>query len=220
VKKQAPAPAPAAHGVRGNIDTTYHTQQRDMFTSGLAAQIGVYAYAVWNAIKYHSDFQTGKSWPGIRHLAEITGVSKASVEKAIDTLVQAHLLRVTKRGQRNVYVARERLDVRVGDRVICTIAIDYVPARMRERLEQLKSASAGEIEAADVWAEVELIPGPGLSLDASSGTYKGALRADEVPAADALVTQAAAAAVAHDARAHLKAIADQMRSSPAKSPKK
>jgi len=33
--------------VQGDIDTTYHTQQRDMFASGLAAEIGVNAFAVW-----------------------------------------------------------------------------------------------------------------------------------------------------------------------------
>ena len=55
--------APAPKGVRGDLDATYITQQRDMFASGLAAQIGVYAYTVWSAIKYHSDFQTGQSWP-------------------------------------------------------------------------------------------------------------------------------------------------------------
>ena len=45
--------------IRGDIDTTYHTQQRDMFASGLAAEIGVNAFAVWHAIKSHADFQTG-----------------------------------------------------------------------------------------------------------------------------------------------------------------
>ena len=38
--------------LRGDLDTTYQTQQRDMFTSGLAASIGVNAFAVWHAIKY------------------------------------------------------------------------------------------------------------------------------------------------------------------------
>ena len=57
-KKKDTAPAAAA-GISGDVDTTYMTQQRDMFSSGLAAQIGVYAYTTWCAIKYHSDFQTG-----------------------------------------------------------------------------------------------------------------------------------------------------------------
>ena len=62
-----------ATGVTGDIDTTYYTQQRDMFASGLAAEIGVNAFAVWHAIKSHADFQTGVSWPGIRRLMLLTG---------------------------------------------------------------------------------------------------------------------------------------------------
>ena len=170
-----------ASGVRGDIDTTYHTQQRDMFASGLAADIGVHAFAVWHAIKSHADFQSGVGRPGIRRLVELTGSSDKTVQAAIKKLVDAHLLRVTKKGQKNVYVARERMDVRVGDRVICTVVIDFVPSKMRERLAKLKGATAGEIESEDVWAEVELIPGPGLVMDLKTGTFKASLRADEVP---------------------------------------
>ena len=120
-------------GFRGDIDTTYHTQQRDMFSSGLAAEIGVHAFAVWHAIKSHADFQTGVAWPSIRRIVELTGCADKTVQAAIKTLVAAHLLRVSKKGQRNIYVARERMDVRVGDRVICTVVIDFVPKSVEER---------------------------------------------------------------------------------------
>lgn len=172
---------PAA-GLRGDIDTTYMTQQRDMFESGLVAEIGVNAYAIWNAIKCHADFETGVAWPGIRRLVEMCGISNMTVQGAIKTLQAAHMLRVKKRGRRsNEYVARERMDIRVGNRVICTVVVDYVPATMRARLARLKGASTGDLSAEDVWAEVELIPGPGLKLDEATGTFKTSMRADEVP---------------------------------------
>ena len=98
----APNPFPS---VQGDIDTTYHTQQRDMFASGLAAEIGVNAFAVWHAIKSHADFQTGVAWPGIRRLMLLTGLSTDPVQAAIKRLVDNHLLRVSKRGQKNIYVA-------------------------------------------------------------------------------------------------------------------
>lgn len=203
--------APAPKGVRGDLDATYITQQRDMFASGLAAQIGVYAYTVWSAIKYHSDFQTGQSWPGIRHLSALTGIADKTVQNAIKTLEAAHLLRVTHKGRRNVYVARERMDVRVGDRVICSIAVDYVPAQMRQRLEALRGATSGEIAAADVWAEVELIPAPGMEHDAKTGTYKGRMRADEIPSKSDL----AQAKSVQDAREKLRLQAAEMKASAA-----
>lgn len=60
---EIPSSGRAFSSIQGVIDTTYHTQQRDMFVSGLAAEIGVNAFAVWHAIKSHADFQTGIAWP-------------------------------------------------------------------------------------------------------------------------------------------------------------
>lgn len=195
--------------IRGDIDTTYHRQQRDMFSSGLAADIGIGAYAIWNAIKSHSDFNTGDSHPGIRRLASLTGMSINPVQDAIKKLEKFHLLRVVKRPRKtNHYVARERMDVRLGNRVICTIVIDYIPSQMRERLEKIKAATKGEIDAADVWAQVEIIPGPGLKLDESSGTFQGTMRADEIPQQ---LTRADALAKRQDVRQALKQAANEMR---------
>jgi len=187
--------------VRGAIDTTYQTLQKDLFTSGLAAEIGVYAFAVLSAIKAHADFQTGDCWPGIRKIASLIGCSKSVVEAAILKLESEHLLRVDRRRKVNHYVARERLDVRVGGRVICTVVVDYVPASMRERLAQLRRAAAGDLEGEDVWARVEVLPGPGMAFDEQRGAFSGRLLADEVPAA---------AAAEH--RARLQTIAQEMRS--------
>lgn len=200
----------ATSKIQGEIDTSYLTAQRDMFASGLVAEIGPSAFAVWHGIKMHANFQTGESYPGIRRLAEITGMTPPTVQVALKTLVANHLLRIRRKGQKNIYIARERLDIRVGARVIALVCVDYVPATMRERLALLKKASSGQIDAEDVWAEVELLPGPGLTLDASTGTFKGKLRADEVPAE---ITDKPSA---KEVRASLKQLADQMRKPPKK----
>lgn len=171
----------ATNQLTGSIDTTFVTMQRDMFTSGLAAEIGVAAFAVWHGIKFHSDFNNGESYPGIRRIAEITGTAPSTVQIAIKVLVEKNLLRVKKKGQKNIYVPRERMDVRVGGRVIATVVIDYVPIEMRQRLAQLKDATSSEIDGADVWAQVDLLPGPGMVLDKSKGTFSGSMRADEIP---------------------------------------
>jgi hypothetical protein len=194
------------------IDTTYHTQQRDMFASGLAAEIGVYAYAVWNAIKAHSDFNTGDSYPGIRKLCKLTGISDQKVQSSIKDLEAAHLLRVVKKVRKtNHYVARERMDVRVGSKVICTVVVDYIPAQMRVRLAQLKSALAGDLSKEEVWAQVELIPGPGMKLDSSSGTLKSDVRADQIFQQLNHGESAVMLGSREEAREKLKQIADQMR---------
>lgn len=197
--------------IQGAIDTTYHTQQRDMFTSGLAAEIGPNAFAVWHAIKSHADYQTGVAWPGIRRLMMLTGLSTDPVQAAIKKLVANHLLRVSKRGQKNIYVTRERMDVRVGDVVICSIATDFVPSTMRERLAKLKRSTAGDLEAADVWAEVELIPGPSLRQVSPGENFKTSLLADQIPANAPHLEASACPSTPTQARIQLREIANQMR---------
>ncbi len=201
--------------IQGDIDTTYTTHQRDMFTSGLVAEIGPSAFATWHAIKWHADFQTGQSYPGIRRIAEITGMSTPTVVTAIKILKSKNLLRVSgKRGQQDVYVARERLDVRVGGRVICTVVVDFVPAEMRERLALLKKAGSGNLDAEDVWAQVDLLPGPGMVLDKATGTFSGEMLADEVP--EQVPVQPPTMKSVAEAKAALKQIANQMRGVPKK----
>ena len=201
--------------VQGDIDTTYHTQQRDMFTSGLAAEIGVNAFAVWHAIKSHADFQTGIAWPGIRRLMMLTGLSTNPVQAAIKKLEVNHLLRISKRGPKHIYVARERLDVRLGNVVICTVVVDFVPATMRDRLAKLKRSAAGKTgdDDADVWAEVELIPGPSLRQETHGGRLKTTMRADQIPMQVPCVESSLPHSTPAEARLRLAEIANQMRRS-------
>jgi hypothetical protein len=102
----------------------------------------------------------------------------------VRTLVEAKLLRVLtpakgKRGNR--YIARERLDVRLGDRVLCSVVLDYVPSRMRETLRELEAAVAGSKAASDVFARCEVFPGPGFVWDARAGALVADVRASEIP---------------------------------------
>lgn len=170
--------------LRGQIDSSFTTDQRDLFASGIVAEIGVNAYAVWHGIKYFADYNTGQSFPGMRTLGAKLGISKDTVQRAIDSLVQAKMVRVIKphskrRGQ--TYIARERMTVRVGSVVLCTIVIDYVPERLRGQIKRLTDAIATGKEDPEAFAEVEIIPGDGFHWDPSSKTLKGAIAASQLP---------------------------------------
>lgn len=177
--------------MQGRVDTSFQTVQRDLFSSGLAAQIGMNAFGIWLAIKSHADYQTGRAWPGMRRLAELTGLSLGSVSNSVQTLVDAKLLRVvvpakgrSRRG--NTYIARERLDVRVGERVLCTIVLDYVPAQLRSQVGKIDQAlRMGETDA-EVFAECEVLPGPGFVWSPESGSMRAAIPAREIPAVEEL----------------------------------
>lgn len=156
------------------LDTSFQTMQRDLFASGMVAQIGVNAFAIWQAIKAHADYQTGVCWPSIRRLMELTGLANATVQKAVATLQEARLLRVEKQGRRNNYIARERMDLRIGDILICTVVVDYVPAQLRETLPRLKAALEGSPvqDTEGLMAQVEILPGPGFAWDQTAGSLK------------------------------------------------
>ena len=169
----------------GKIDSTFGTFQRDMFESGLAAEIGANGFMTWTAIKTHADFNTGQAWPSLRRLAEITGLSVNTVQKAINNLEGAHLLRIVKAGNQRTstrYIARERLDIRLGKRLLCRIVIDYVPALIRQQLNKIKETLSTGERNPDAFSQVEIIPGEGFVWDAVSGTLKGQISVHEMPA--------------------------------------
>ena len=171
--------------MEGRIDSTFGTFQRDMFESGLAAEIGANCFIVWIAIKTHADFNTGTSWPSIRRLGEITGLSVNTVQKAIGGLEAANLLKVLKTGnqrQSTRYLARERLDVRLGNRLLCRIVMDYIPARIRENMHAIQETLKSGERNPDAFAQVEIIPGDGFTWNAQTGTLQSQISIKDIPA--------------------------------------
>lgn len=171
--------------MQGRINTSFATYQADLFESGLVAQIGANAFAVWSAIKAHADYQTGISWPSIRRLMELTGLASATVQKCLRTLEDAKLLRSEVKGRSRYYLARERLDISLGSRVLCTVVVDYVPARMRAQLAKVRDALEGGSKDPEAFAAVEIIPGPGLVWDEKAQALRGSVAASELPQDDA-----------------------------------
>lgn len=172
--------------MQGKIDSSFQTEQRDLFASGIVAEIGVNAYAVWSAIKYHADFATGEAWPGMRRLGELVGLSKSTVDRAVDVLEKARMLRVLKAGGKRrgqTYIARERMAVRLGDRILCTIVVDYVPSRLRGQLDRIEAALTKGGDP-DAFADVEIIPGEGFAWDAPAGVLRGRIPARDLPAGE------------------------------------
>ena len=171
--------------MEGVIDSTYQTQQRDMFTSGIVAEIGPNAYTVWSVIKCYADFATGEAFPGMREIGSKINLGKSTVQRAVEVLEAAHLLRVVadakfkRKGQ--TYIARERLAVRLGGQIICFVVVDYVPANLRGKINRInQTLKTGENDK-DAWAEVEIIPGDGFVWDEKSKTLKTSINASSIP---------------------------------------
>jgi hypothetical protein len=171
--------------MQGQIDTSFATSQRDLFTSGMAANIGMNAFGVWLAIKSHADYHDGESWPGMRLLGDLTGLSPATISRNVQTLLDAKLLRVITAGKgkkSSRYIARERLDVRLGERVLCTIVLDYVPMIIQDKLKKIQTSLKSGKHDPEAFAEVDIIPGPGFTWDDKAGMLKASIAASEFPA--------------------------------------
>lgn len=171
--------------MEGRIDSTFGTFQRDMFESGLVSEIGANCFVIWIAIKTHADFNTGTAWPSIRRIAEITGLSNMTVQKAIKDLQAHHLLKVLKTGnqrQSTRYIARERLDVRLGNRLLCRIVMDYIPAKIKANMHRITETLKSGERNPDAFAQVEIIPGEGFVWNASTGTLQSQIPIKDLPA--------------------------------------
>ena len=170
--------------MEGQVDSSFTTEQRDLFASGLVAEIGVNAYAVWQAIKFYADFATGEAFPGMRMMGQKLGLSQPTVQRAIKALEAAKMVRITKghtkrRGQ--TYIARERMRITLGGQVLCTIVIDYVPNRLRQQINRIEQALITGEKDPEAFAEVEIIPGPGFSWDEECKVLRGRVAASNIP---------------------------------------
>lgn len=171
--------------MEGRIDSTFGTFQRDMFESGLVSEIGANCFVIWIAIKTHADFNTGTAWPSIRRIASITGLSDKTVQKALKELQTAHLLKVVKTGnqrQSTKYIARERLDIRLGNRLLCRIVMDYVPAKIKSTMHSIQETLKSGERNPDAFSQVEIIPGEGFIWNAETGTLQAQIPIRDIPA--------------------------------------
>jgi hypothetical protein len=199
--------------MQGRIDTSFQTLQRDLFASGLAAEIGPNAFVTWLAIKNHADFENGMAWPGMRRLAVLTGLPLSSISAAVQKLLAHHLVRVVtpskgkgRRGQ--TYLACERLDVRLGDRVLCTIVLDYVPSKLRGHLSRIDQALRTADGVSEILAGCTILPGPGFVWDAAAGVLRAQLPARDIPHVEPLTDEQLEAPLVQ----RMLSIADRVRS--------
>ena len=170
--------------MEGRIDSTFGTFQRDMFESGLVSEIGANCFVIWIAIKTHADFNTGTAWPSIRRIAEITGLSNMTVQKALKDLQTHHLLKIVKTGnqrQSTRYIARERLDIKLGNMLLCRIVMDYIPAKIRGTMNTIQQTLKTGERNPEAFTEVEIIPADGFTWNAETGTLKSQIPIKELP---------------------------------------
>ena len=165
------------------VKAGFSTTLTDIFENGMVAHIGPAAFTILQAIKAYADYNTGIAWPGMRAIGEKVGMSKTTVQRAIVILEKNHLLRVEK-GKKirstNRYVARECVQLKLGNLQLCTIVIDYVPAKLKARLANVRLAFEKGESNPELLANVEIIVADGFVFDAKSNSFRSKVVIEEV----------------------------------------
>jgi DNA-binding transcriptional ArsR family regulator len=120
-------------------ETTWFHVFRSMIEGGDMAKMGGNAFMVYATIKAHTNFSTGRAFPGIELLMEKTGISKSQVLRELKTLEEMGYITRTKQGRNNVYTLREKVGISDDyGRPVAAASWDYVPDGVKGAVADLK----------------------------------------------------------------------------------
>lgn len=110
-----------------------------MIESGDVAKMGPHAVTVYMVIKAHTNFSTGRAFPGVDLIIEKSGVSRAQVMRSLATLEEFGYIKREKKGRHNVYTLREKVEIHdAAGRPAAVATWDYLPTAVTEATAQLK----------------------------------------------------------------------------------
>ena len=113
-----------------------------MIAEGMIADIGVYSFAVYTAIKSHINYTTGDAFPSIELIAKLTGMTDRQAIKSLAVLEQKGLVTKERHGRKNHYKLNELFNIQKGDDVIGSATVEYKPNTIQETIQELKTALA------------------------------------------------------------------------------
>jgi len=123
-----------------HADTTWFHVFRAFVFGGDCARLGAYATTILLVVKAHTNFDTGFAFPSIETIVKSTGISKRQIINSLKTLEEAGYLIKSKRGRKNHYRIRERIQVLDSThRPTAVASWDYLPMAVQDTCAQLKS---------------------------------------------------------------------------------
>ena len=120
-------------------ETTWFHVFRAMIESGDAARMGPHSLALYIIIKSYTNFSTGHAFPRLELLAERSGMSLAMVKKCIKKLEEFDYVIKEKKGRRNLYRLREKIEIKdESGRPAAVATWDYLPSTIQAAQAELK----------------------------------------------------------------------------------
>lgn len=112
---------------------------RDMIESGDVAKMGPDAFTVYAVIKSHTNYSSGRIFPGVATIVEKSGVSDKQVRRKLKTLVDFGYLSIRKNGRKNEYTLREKVCIRDEEgRQVAVAAWNYIPHGIQAATDDIK----------------------------------------------------------------------------------
>ncbi len=133
-------------------ETTWFHVFRDMIDSGDVAKMGPHAVTVYLVIKAHTNFSTGRAFPGIETIVEKSGISQRQVIKELKILEDLGYITKEKKGRHNVYTLREKVNIVDEDgRPTAVATWDYLPSSVQHAVADLKNVMvSGDLAGAKI----------------------------------------------------------------------
>ena len=107
------------------------------------ARLSGSATKLYPVIKAYINHQSGSAFPSIDTLQEYSGLSRASVIKALKELEVEGLLVKNSSGRNSNYSMIEKFDIKDGEgRPAASVSFDYMPAYVTDAVAELKNFMA------------------------------------------------------------------------------
>lgn len=159
-------------------ETTWFHLFHTMFSNGDVAKLGASAFTLYCAIKAHTSFKTGESFPSHKRLKDLTGLSEATIKRALAELTEAEYVGLEKRGRKNWYTLREKVVIQDGHgRPTAVATWDYLPASVQAAVADLRNvlvtgdlAGAKIVQIAHMTVNVQNGSGTQINVDLSGVT--------------------------------------------------
>lgn len=116
---------------------------REMIMNKDVSKMGTTTFTVYTVIKAFTNFEDGRAFPALETIAEYSGVSRATVERSIKTLVEMGYVAKQRNGLKkvNTYTLREKVQIKdLTGAPVADTAFDYAPnAIVQKALSEIKN---------------------------------------------------------------------------------
>jgi len=131
----------AAQSELFKTDTTWFHMFKEIIRNGTWARLSGSSKSLYPVIKAYINFESGAAFPSIDTLEQYSGLSRASVIKALKELeAEGLLIKEVTAGRHSNYTLIEKFDIKDGEgRPAASVSFDYLPSYVGDAVTELKN---------------------------------------------------------------------------------